>query len=107
MSDSPVPATTVAAAPSPSTLASFFTVIHNAAGSIYHQAVVVEQDVAVWTASPDVKALVDDAVTLVEGVLTAHGIPVPALVLVAKTLFGALGTMAASDATITSGKTSS
>jgi hypothetical protein len=93
-------------ASTPGMLDHFFTAAEHAANLIYHRALTFEADVSKWTADNEVlKPLITEGVTFLEAVLTAHGVPVPALVSAGTAVMAALGKLAQSDTTVVSGTT--
>ena len=117
MSDT-VPAPTETSEPTPAvpapvpvatsdTFGHFLAAVRLGAASIYHQVLAIESDVAAWTSSPAVAPLVQDAVTLVTGLLTSHGIPIGAIEIAGKAILAAMAQTAANDVTVKSGGSAS
>lgn len=102
---SAVPATGVSSTLNPAAVMdSFFSAMKQGAAFVYHEVVAAEENVTMWVAdNPQIKLLLDDAVALGTAYLTAHGIPVMAIEVAGSAVLGALKSMAADDATITSG----
>lgn len=79
-----------------------------AAKSVYHRVLVVENEFTLWRHdNPAIAHLMDEAVDLASGVLTAHGIPVAVIeqmgAMLPKIIAASLSGIAAADATVPSG----
>ncbi len=82
----------------------FFTAIKHGAAIVYHDVLAVETRIHKWEDSnPLLFPYIDKAVMFAEAMLSAHGIPVPAIALAGQAVMSALKAIAANDATVQSG----
>lgn len=87
-----------------SVMEGFFTAIKHGAALVYNEVLTVESRIHKWEAdNPLLQPFIDKAVLFAEAVLTAHGIPVPAIAIAGQATLSALKAIAAADATVQSG----
>lgn len=94
------------AAPStgPSLLSSWLSAFRHGAATVYNDVVKAEQEVSNWRADhPEIGPLIDGAASYAETLLTAAGIPLPAIVSAGQGVMAALKEMAAADNSVASG----
>jgi hypothetical protein len=105
MSDTTTPAPVTPASPH------WWDSLKLAASSVYHSVLKFETNVSAWVtaaeSNPNVKALIDDAVALFEGMVGVSPAVVNTAVSSAKMILAMLSQMAAADSTVTSGSSPS
>lgn len=77
--------------------------ISQGAASVFHQAVAAESNIASWSTSPVVGALVNEGLSVAQSFASRMGVPAAAVNLVASDVLGAMHSMASSDSTVNSG----